>query len=103
MSVGAAIDDYETHGRVDEGTRDELIEAIYRAWREDVERGKSVVMIAGDIATVDELNRRARADRVAAGLVVADGLTVAAAPPPESATRWSPARTTGSWLPGESG
>ena len=34
-------------------------------------------MIAGDLGTVSELNARARADRIAAGAVTEDGLTVA--------------------------
>jgi hypothetical protein len=39
--------------------------------------GKTSLMIAGDLGTVSELNARARADRVAAGQVVEDGLAVA--------------------------
>jgi hypothetical protein len=48
----------------------------YQAWKSDIEAGKSSLMIAGDAATVAELNRRARADRVAAGQVLAEGLSV---------------------------
>ena len=48
------------------------------AWKHDIDAGRSSLMIAPDTATVAELNRRARADRIAAGEVAEDGLTVAA-------------------------
>ncbi|WP_052574659.1 MobF family relaxase, partial [Ferrimicrobium acidiphilum] len=70
------IDAYETHERIKEGEREELIEAIYQAWRSDVTAGKDSLMIAGDTDTVTELNNRARADRVAAGEVTAAGLSL---------------------------
>ena len=72
----AAIDAYLAHDRVVEGDRDTLLDRIYRAWKADTEAGKVSLMIAGDSATVAELNARARADRVAAGQVAEDGLTV---------------------------
>ena len=46
-----------------------LLDAIYAAWKNDVDAGKSSLMIAGDSATVTELNARARADRVLEGTV----------------------------------
>ena len=36
-------------------------------------------MLAGDTATVNELNARARADRVASGVVIEEGVDVAGA------------------------
>ena len=72
-----AVAAYENHGRVVGGGRDELLDAAYRAWKADVDAGLSSLMIAGDAATVAELNQRARADRVEAGAVEADGLTLA--------------------------
>jgi len=66
-----AIDAYAAHGRVVEGDRDQMLDEVYRAWKADTEAGKVSLMIAGDSATVAELNARARADRVAAGEVVA--------------------------------
>jgi hypothetical protein len=68
-----AVDAYESHGRVAGGTRDEMLDALYRAWKEDVEEGKTSLMIAADLATVSELNARAQADRIAAGAVSGDG------------------------------
>ena len=72
-----AIDTYEAHGRVTGGERTDMLDRLYRAWKADIEAGRSSLMIAGDAATVSELNRRARADRVAAGQVLAEGLPVA--------------------------
>ncbi len=76
LRVGSdrAVDTYERHGRITDGDRDELIEAIYRAWREDREGGKESLMIAADATTVAELNERARADRIITGHVTEDGL-----------------------------
>jgi conjugative relaxase-like TrwC/TraI family protein len=71
------IDTYSAHGRITEGDRETLLGAVYAAWQADIEAGKSSLMIAGDTATVRELNARARADRVAAGTVAEDGLEVA--------------------------
>ena len=70
----SAVDAYEAHGKVLGGTRDELIEAVFEAWQADVEAGKTSLMIAGDAVTVSELNRRARANRVAAGVVEESGV-----------------------------
>ena len=72
----AVIDAYETHGRIAGGDRTEMIAAIYNAWRADVDAGKSSLMIGADVGTVAELNRLARADRVAAGAVSDDGLQI---------------------------
>jgi conjugative relaxase-like TrwC/TraI family protein len=71
------IDAYETRGRIAGGTRAEMIAAIYKGWRADVDAGKSSLMIGADAGTVAELNRLARADRVAAGTVSDDGLQIA--------------------------
>jgi conjugative relaxase-like TrwC/TraI family protein len=72
----SAIDAYESHDRIAGGSRDELLDAVYGAWRGDVLEGKASLMIAGDSATVAELNRRVRADRVAAGEVAEQGLAL---------------------------
>jgi conjugative relaxase-like TrwC/TraI family protein len=72
-----AIEAYETHDRVTSGDRESLLDAIYAAWKADVTAGRSSLMIAGDTATVAELNRRARTARVAEGTVAEDGLAIA--------------------------
>jgi len=48
----AVIEDYEAHGRITEGSREVLLDAIYTAWKKDVDSGKSSLMIAGDSTTV---------------------------------------------------
>ena len=73
----AAIDAYSDHGRVIGGERPEMLQGLYQAWKADIDAGYSSLMVAADAATVAELNRRARADRVAAGAVAETGLTVA--------------------------
>jgi len=73
----SAIASYEAHGRLKAGERQELLDAIYAAWRSDVGAGKASLMIAGDSATVTELNARARAGRVAEGIVTEAGLSIA--------------------------
>ncbi|MHB8221100.1 MAG: ATP-dependent DNA helicase, partial [Acidimicrobiales bacterium] len=69
-----AIEEYQSHGRIVSGSRDELLDAVYQSWRADIAAGKTSLMLAGDTATVAELNSRARADRVAAGHVAEAGL-----------------------------
>ncbi|MHB1511419.1 MAG: ATP-dependent DNA helicase [Acidimicrobiales bacterium] len=73
----AVIDAYDSHGRIAGGERTEMIAAIYNAWRADVGAGKSSLMIGADAATATELNRLARADRVATGAVSDDGVRIA--------------------------
>jgi len=73
----AAIDAYSGHGRVAGGDRAEMLERLYQAWKADIDAGRRSLMIAADTATVAELNRRARADRVAAGAVADEGTAVA--------------------------
>jgi AAA domain len=71
------IDTYQAQGRVAGGERTEMLDRLYQAWKNDIHSGKSSLMIAGDAETVRELNHRAQADRVAAGQVLAAGLSVA--------------------------
>jgi hypothetical protein len=73
----SAIDAYLHHGRVVEGTGDELLDTLFAAWKHDTVAGKTSLMIAADIETVAALNRSARADRVVAGTVASDGIGIA--------------------------
>jgi conjugative relaxase-like TrwC/TraI family protein len=74
-----AVDDYQAHERIASGTRDEMLDALYGAWKDDTEAGARSLMIAGNLVTVSELNARARADRVTAGHVTQDGVPIAGA------------------------
>ena len=73
----SAVAVYQAHDRVTSGDRESLLGAMYAAWKADVEAGKSSLMIAGDTATVAELNRRARTGRVTEGTVAESGLAIA--------------------------
>ena len=68
-----AIDAYEAHDRIVSGDRDEMLDAVFAAWKDDIASGRTSLMIAGDLGTVSELNARARADRISAGQVIEDG------------------------------
>ncbi|MGO9148689.1 MAG: ATP-dependent RecD-like DNA helicase, partial [Acidimicrobiales bacterium] len=77
LGNSSAITAYEANGRIKAGERQELLDAIYAAWRSDVGAGKASLMIAGDAATVTELNSRARAGRIAEGVIAEAGLSIA--------------------------
>jgi len=77
--TSSALGAYATHGRIEDGTRDVMLDALYDAWRSDNELGLHSLMLASDSATVNELNARARAERVASGAVVDEGVDVAGA------------------------
>ncbi|MHB2029232.1 MAG: MobF family relaxase, partial [Acidimicrobiales bacterium] len=77
--TNSALGAYATHGRISDGTRDDMLDALYDAWRADNERGLHSLMLASDTATVNELNARARAERIASGAVVDEGVNVAGA------------------------
>ncbi|WP_420810560.1 ATP-binding domain-containing protein [Jiangella aurantiaca] len=53
-----------------------MLDAAYRSWRRDELAGLQSLLIAGDSTTVTDLNRRARADRVATGEVEDDGVSL---------------------------
>lgn len=71
------IDTYAEHDRIESGTREQMLDELYYAWRTDSAAGLTSLMIAGDLDTVSELNRRARADLVSAGRVAGEGHAVA--------------------------
>lgn len=72
-----ALDFYESAGRIRAGTRDQLLEDAYTAWRADVAAGRIAVMVAADNDDVSALCARARLDRIAAGQIEAGGVTLA--------------------------
>jgi hypothetical protein len=69
-----AADTYVEQGRVEGGDRESMLDLLFEAWRDDTRAGKRSLMIANDSQTVLDLNNRARADRVLAGAVSADGV-----------------------------
>lgn len=64
-----AVAAYDDHGRIHEGTNDDVLDAAYTAWAQDLEGGRASVLIADSNATVTDLNRLTRADWILAGLV----------------------------------
>jgi conjugative relaxase-like TrwC/TraI family protein len=77
--TSTALATYATHGRIADGTRDDMLDALYAAWKADSDLGLHSLMLASDTATVNELNARARAQRVASGEVIEEGVNVAGA------------------------
>jgi conjugative relaxase-like TrwC/TraI family protein len=70
----AAVDWYAAAGRIRSGAREAMTQAAYAGWKTDMLAGKVTLMTAADGADVTELSAQARADRVAAGQVDADGV-----------------------------
>ncbi len=68
---------YLAHDRIAEGSRAAMCDAAISAWREGRCQGHDVLLMAGDNATADELSRRCRATRVAAGEIAAAGVAIA--------------------------
>ncbi|WP_446719678.1 ATP-dependent DNA helicase [Isoptericola sp. F-RaC21] len=67
----AAIDQYETHGRIREGSTDEMTDAAYTAWRRDIATGRASILVTESAENVRHLNDRARAERIRTGLTSA--------------------------------
>ncbi len=72
-----ALDAYESHGGATGGEREQLLDALYGAWKADLDAGKTSLMVAADGASVAELNLRAQAGRVVEGAVAVEGLALA--------------------------
>ncbi|HKN91426.1 MAG TPA: AAA family ATPase, partial [Acidimicrobiia bacterium] len=72
----SVLDDYDTHGRIAGGSREDMVDQAFAHWRAARAAGESIVVMAADHASVDALALRARAERVAAGEVEPDGIPV---------------------------
>jgi len=72
----SVIDEYIDQGRIRSGDRDQALDAAHQAWLDARQQGRSIVVMATDHDTVDQLALRARAARVAAGEVDAGGIRV---------------------------
>jgi len=73
----AVVGEYVDRGRVASGDREAMLDALFAAWRDDVGAGQRSLMVAVEGGTVRELNKRVRADRMAAGRVSGDGVEIA--------------------------
>ena len=67
----AVIDQYEAHGRIREGSTDEMVDAAYTAWRHDVDAGRASILVSEAAESVRRLNDRARAERIGLRLTAA--------------------------------
>ena len=73
----AILDAYDRHGRIVGGSRAEMIDRAFEAWRVAYQEGEPLLLMAGDNATADELARRCRAELVARHYVSAKGVAIA--------------------------
>ncbi|WP_454850039.1 MobF family relaxase [Promicromonospora soli] len=80
-----AIDAYLENGRVRDGDAQDMVEAAYGAWQDDLAAGKASVLVASDTETVRAVNERARTERLQTGATgpgravrLADGLHASA-------------------------
>lgn len=73
------LDDYEQHGRLQSGPAEAMLEAAYLGWQASEQTGQAAVLVASDTHTVEALNARAHEDRVTAGLVSPDGVSLSSA------------------------
>ncbi|WP_211338680.1 MobF family relaxase [Georgenia muralis] len=63
-----AIDAYDSHGRIVEGSTDAMVDAAYQAWQHDLAAGRSSILVTEAAESVRHLNERARAERIQLGL-----------------------------------
>nr|WP_281362091.1 MobF family relaxase [Cellulomonas humilata] len=68
------LDTYIDQGRVHSGASEAMLEDAYTAWASDIDDGHAAILVAPDSRTVAALNERAHNDRVADGLVQAEGI-----------------------------
>jgi conjugative relaxase-like TrwC/TraI family protein len=61
------IGTYAQHDRIRAGTTEEMMDAAYAAWRDDVRSGRTTILVAETTEAVQHLNTRARAERIAGG------------------------------------
>ncbi|MGV8966664.1 MAG: MobF family relaxase [Cellulomonas sp.] len=71
----AALDAYAEHDRITSGPAEAMLEAAYTAWQDSELAGVSAILLAADTHTVDALNTRAHADRLADFAVAPTGIT----------------------------
>jgi len=71
------LDAYQWHGRIVGGSRAEMIDRAFEAWRVAYQEGEPLLLIAGDNATADELARRCRAELIAHRYVSGVGVPIA--------------------------
>jgi conjugative relaxase-like TrwC/TraI family protein len=76
----SVIDEYIDRGRVRAADRDGALDAAHQAWLDARREDRSVLVMAVDHDTVDQLALRARATRVASGEVEPEGIILSGQP-----------------------
>lgn len=71
-----ALDFYADADRIRSGSLQAMTEAAYAGWKHDMLTGKTTLMAAATTANVTALAAQARTDRVEAGQVTAEGVTL---------------------------
>ncbi|WP_286929901.1 MULTISPECIES: MobF family relaxase [Aeromicrobium] len=61
------VDAYLAHQRVSDGDVDDMADAAYGAWRDDIAAGRASVLIADTSHVAHELNAKARTERLISG------------------------------------
>ncbi|OUZ11124.1 conjugal transfer protein [Aeromicrobium sp. PE09-221] len=61
------LNTYVRHGRVQEGSTAQMIDAAYLGWRTDTRAGRDSILVTESAHSVVELNSRARAERILDG------------------------------------
>lgn len=59
-----AIAAYARHDRLREGSTEQMLDAAYSAWRADADAGVASILVSESRQAVEQLNARARADRI---------------------------------------
>lgn len=65
----SAIDILIRHKRVQDGELEEMVDAAYAAWKQDVQNVRASILLAESRETVTQLNERARADLIMEGTI----------------------------------
>ena len=78
IRVGDAggLDHYQASGLIQGGEHTEMVEAAYAGWLADMRTGRTSLLITGRNEDVTALSARARADRVTAGQVESEGVSL---------------------------
>jgi conjugative relaxase-like TrwC/TraI family protein len=72
----AALDFYISSNRICAGSQQAMTDAAYSSWKQDMTAGRVTIMTAATTTNVTALAARARQDRVSAGQVEPDGITL---------------------------
>jgi conjugative relaxase-like TrwC/TraI family protein len=73
----SVLAEYVSHGRIVGGREEQMRAEAFALWRRARAGGRSVLLLAGDNATVDALARRCREHFVALGVVEREGVRIA--------------------------